>query len=91
MGAFERVAELELELELARERAAELDAERDALRLENTATMIARRAAAGRKLGAVPELRQELLTCPDCQAVQWGNAYCPTCRSHWPGGDPVTP
>jgi hypothetical protein len=22
--------------------------------------------------------------CPDCGAVRWGNAYCETCRSHWP-------
>ena len=22
--------------------------------------------------------------CPDCRAMRWGNASCPTCRSHWP-------
>jgi len=27
--------------------------------------------------------------CPDCGAVEWGNATCSTCRSHWPGGDPL--
>lgn len=29
-------------------------------------------------------------TCPDCGAISGGNATCATCRSHWPGGDPVT-
>lgn len=39
--------------------------------------------------------RQELLRagspprCPDCGAISGGNATCATCRSHWPGGDPV--
>ena len=28
-------------------------------------------------------------TCPDCGAISGGNATCSTCRSHWPGGDPV--
>ena len=27
--------------------------------------------------------------CPRCSAVQWGNAFCPECRSHWPDGDPL--
>jgi len=28
-------------------------------------------------------------TCPECGAIQWGNALCEECRSHWVGGDPV--
>jgi hypothetical protein len=27
--------------------------------------------------------------CPACDAVQYGNLFCATCRSHWPGGDPL--
>jgi hypothetical protein len=27
--------------------------------------------------------------CPDCRAVKFGNMFCVTCRSHWPGGDPL--
>lgn len=27
--------------------------------------------------------------CPHCGAVKSGNAFCGTCRSRWPGGDPL--
>lgn len=31
----------------------------------------------------------EYEVCDTCGAVNHGNAFCPTCRSHWPGGDPL--
>lgn len=27
--------------------------------------------------------------CTNCGAVKFGNMFCATCRSHWPGGDPL--